>query len=1101
MGCCQSTGGDPYDPYAPQPAPYNKETVGTSPEPVAPTPAPKPKPKTANAREDRLIVSVSPSQKEIEPERPKQNLSKEAELYKVYKKGKQLGYGAFATVFIGKHVPTGKEYAIKKIDRSKMMWGDRDALEDEISNLKTARNGPHIVKLYEEYYISSECFLVMELMRGGELFDRIIEKRTFTEKEARDVTVCMLEALQYMHQKRVVHRDLKPENLLLPSKRDDTNIKLADFGFAKRIPSQNGCRTLCGTPGYLAPEILERWPSYDTKCDLWSVGVILFLLLGGYLPFEDENEDKVFDRTRNGHYDFHRDYWGGVSRDAKELVTKCLTVNPSKRISAPAALEHKWMTAGDHLLQNKSLDTTRLESTVKSAKAKMRAAITALVVANRLQELNDDFHKYLENKRELESNFSVRRSMAPRQLNQKDDSESGKPFEEFYEVGELLGAGGFASVYRGKHKKTFQTFAVKIVDHSKLTQQGALDTLKDEIGCLKLLRGGPHIVRLHDVFEGTDMTHMILEEMKGGELLQRIVDKEVYTEREARATCKILFDAMDYIHKKRIAHRDIKPENLLLVEKADDTSIKIADFGFAKKVDKPNCLKTLCGTAAYVAPEVLDLKSKGYDERADMWSCGVVTYILLGGYAPFEGPLEDLAITILKGDYEFHQEYWHHISDGAKNLVSSLLQVNPNLRITAEEALQNDWMTAEEETLTVKDLSSAKTKIQTGMPVEKLRGAVKAIIATNKLNSLNDQFKSPLDATGPGIRRDTEGHILMQSLAQIDDSWMLDDDVEEGAASGKMFNELYEMGPELGAGAFSVVKSAIHTQSEKEYAVKCVPRKDLHPSDAVALQDEITALRVLVDCPHIVTLRDVFDEPNTTYVVLERMHGGDLIDRIIEKAHYTEGDAKEVCKQLLQGVAYCHERRIANRNLKPENLLLVSKESDVDVRISDFGYAKKVLYPNSLRTQCGTEGYVAPEILEHRPAYDVQCDMWGLGVIIYIVLGGYRPFRGDPDEVMRQIRYGEYTFHKRYWSHVSEEAKHLIRRMLTVSPEERITAEEALKADWIASSDHNNVNLSANQEKMKEFKPKARFRQTVKMIIAANKLQSLGSRYRAFQDF
>lgn len=101
-----------------------------------------------------------------------------------------------------------------------MFWGDRDALEDEISNLKAVREGPHIVKLYEEYYNKHDCYLVMELMQGGELFDRIIEKKTFTEAEARDVCRCMLEALDYMHKKRVVHRDLKPENLLLPVRMD-----------------------------------------------------------------------------------------------------------------------------------------------------------------------------------------------------------------------------------------------------------------------------------------------------------------------------------------------------------------------------------------------------------------------------------------------------------------------------------------------------------------------------------------------------------------------------------------------------------------------------------------------------------------------------------------------------------------------------------------------------------------------------------------------------------------------------------------------------------------------------------------------------------------
>jgi serine/threonine protein kinase len=121
-----------------------------------------------------------------------------------------------------------------------------------------------------------------------------------------------------------------------------------------------------------------------------------------------------------------------------------------------------------------------------------------------------------------------------------------------------------------------------------------------------------------------------------------------------------------------------------------------------------------------------------------MWSIGVVTYILLGGYAPFEGPLEELAVTILKGDYEFHDEYWAHISSEAKDLISSLLQVNPDLRFTAEEALQSDWMTAEEETLTVKDLSVAQTQIKKAFPVEKLRGAVKAVSFRLPLNVPSD---------------------------------------------------------------------------------------------------------------------------------------------------------------------------------------------------------------------------------------------------------------------------------------------------------------------------------------------------------------------------
>lgn len=156
----------------------------------------------------------------------------------------------------------------------------------------------------------------------------------------------------------------------------------------------------------------------------------------------------------------------------------------------------------------------------------------------------------------------------------------------------------------------------------------------------------------------------------------------------------------------------------------DDTSIKIADFGFAKRVRKPNSLSTLCGTASYIAPEVLDLTSNGYDQRADIWSCGVIMYILLGGYPPFEGPVDQLANLILQGEYKFHDQYWMYTSPSAKDLISHCLQVNPNHRITAEEVLASDWMNADAETLTGNDLTVAQEQIRKALPIEKLKGAV-----------------------------------------------------------------------------------------------------------------------------------------------------------------------------------------------------------------------------------------------------------------------------------------------------------------------------------------------------------------------------------------
>ena len=506
----------------------------------------------------------------------------------MYKLLQEIGQGAFAKVYEAAHRPTGHRYAVKKIHRPKMIWGDRDALQDEIHSLVRVRKGPNIVQLYEVYEEDVDCYLVMELMKGGELFERILQQREFTERQARDCCQGMLQGLEYMHSKRVAHRDLKPENLLLltesPDHHDDDSgrgggeptmvVKLADFGFAKKCPQENGLRTLCGTPGYLAPEILERWPAYDVKCDLWSVGVILFLLLGGYLPFEDEDEDRVFERTRNGEYDFHPAYWNGTSTTAKTLVTRLLTVNPNKRFSATEALKHDWMVMMDDAVNQTSINNnraTKQQQQQQSSKPTDGNAATTNKnnttnnnqkppdVKNRVKQLEENFAGYLERQKEKDNDTSrMMGDKAARRPNRKfeEDSKSGKPFDAFYELGDVLGEGGYACVYRATHKRSNQIYAVKDVNTGVLETSNQ-SALQDEIAAMKLLRGGPHIIRLFDVFEETNHTFMIMEEMRGGDLLTRISDKEVYTEREARKTCKILFEAMDYIHKKKSTLVDI----------------------------------------------------------------------------------------------------------------------------------------------------------------------------------------------------------------------------------------------------------------------------------------------------------------------------------------------------------------------------------------------------------------------------------------------------------------------------------------------------------------------------------------------------------------
>jgi hypothetical protein len=238
MGSCLSTDTAVYDPYKippPEhhythpPDPQQSRSTQSSDPPLPPPPDSSEEDSVETKSSDRELppppdppevdsVETKSSDHELPPppDPPeKDSVERHEPFFSSYTKGTELGVGAFAIVFIGIHKKTGKEYAIKQIDREKMQWGERDALQDEIDNLVLLKGGPNIVQLYHVYQEPDDCFLVMEVLGGGELFDRILEKRTFTEKEARDVCRSMLDALNYMHERRVAHRDLKPENLLL----------------------------------------------------------------------------------------------------------------------------------------------------------------------------------------------------------------------------------------------------------------------------------------------------------------------------------------------------------------------------------------------------------------------------------------------------------------------------------------------------------------------------------------------------------------------------------------------------------------------------------------------------------------------------------------------------------------------------------------------------------------------------------------------------------------------------------------------------------------------------------------------------------------------
>jgi len=301
----------------------------------------------------------------------------------------KLGEGNFAEVFkatlvkprtaekLGEAVPD--TVAIKVIDKSKVE--DMNDITREIEIMQAVGHHPNIICLFEVFDEKKTVNLVMELVTGGELFDMIVKRGNYTEKDAANTIVTLCDALGFLHSKNVVHRDLKPENILIESENSD-KIKIADFGLARTCGGGEVMKTACGTPGYVAPEILKN-KGYDSPAvDMWSVGVILYILLCGFPPFYEEELPALFEQILHARYDFPSPWWDPISSGAKELIQKFLTVDPTKRMTAEGAKSDAWICGAS----DSPLAATQKQLKKYNANRRLRKAAMGIIAQRRLEK-------------------------------------------------------------------------------------------------------------------------------------------------------------------------------------------------------------------------------------------------------------------------------------------------------------------------------------------------------------------------------------------------------------------------------------------------------------------------------------------------------------------------------------------------------------------------------------------------------------------------------------------------------------------------------------------------------------------------------------------
>lgn len=289
--------------------------------------------------------NVNEKKPDVQIAKEKQNSAYQAEFFKIYDLKEVIGVGSTGTCHRCKRKSDSREFACKIIDKRQIeakFTGLLDQFYTEIRVLKDLKH-PNVIELEDVFETADRIFIVMEMMSGGELFDYVVEKGTLSETEASVIVRKITSAIAHMHSKSIIHRDLKPENLLLTEKGSGAEVKLIDFGLAK-IMSDSVAHSFLGTRGYLAPEMLQR-NSYNKAIDIWALGIIVFVLLCGCLPFDDDSSRITSDVVIKKKFTLRFPRWASnLSDPAKDLLTKLLDVDPKTRITADEALAHPWVS-------------------------------------------------------------------------------------------------------------------------------------------------------------------------------------------------------------------------------------------------------------------------------------------------------------------------------------------------------------------------------------------------------------------------------------------------------------------------------------------------------------------------------------------------------------------------------------------------------------------------------------------------------------------------------------------------------------------------------------------------------------------------------------
>ncbi|XP_068779712.1 ribosomal protein S6 kinase alpha-4 isoform X2 [Struthio camelus] len=639
---------------------------------------------------------------------------------------------------------------------------------------------------------------------------------------------------------------------------------------------------------------------------------------------------------------------------------------------------------------------------------------------------------------------------------------------ENFELLKVLGTGAYGKVFlvrKVSGPDAGRLYAMKVLRKAAVAQKAkTAEHTRTERAVLEQVRASPFLVTLHYAFQTRARLHLILDYVSGGELFTHLYQRDHFSEAEVRIYAGEIVLALEHLHKLGIIYRDVKLENVLLDR---DGHVVLTDFGLSKEIlGEEDRTFSFCGTIEYMAPEIIRSKS-GHGKCVDWWSLGILMFELLTGASPFtlEGEKNSQA-EVSRRILKCHPPFPPVIGPVARDLLQKLLCKDPKKRLGSGPNGARD----------IKEHPFFKGLDWEALAARRVKAPFKPVIRSDlDVGNFSDEF-TRLEAayspatTPPSTDRIFQGYSFIAPSILFTHNAVTAGTLGQGPSGDRPdssavahsamlkdspFFQLYDMDLSeavLGEGSFSVCRRCRQRQSGRDFAVKILSKR-LEAST----QREVMALQLCESHPNIVKLHEVHHDQYHTYLVLELLRGGELLERIRRKRHFGEAEAAHIMGSLVSAVGFMHEAGVVHRDLKPENILFADESEGAPVKVIDFGFARLRPPPSQpMRTPCCSLPYAAPELLG-AAGYDEACDLWSLGVVLYTMLSGRVPFQGEGEggalapaaTIVTRIREGRFSLEGDAWSGVSAEAKELVRGLLTVEPSKRLKLGSLRASPWL----------------------------------------------------